>query len=184
MIRYVLELVFGWHAMLGGGEPPVHWTASYVDATGAHIVEAWRQPDHVRRVTDRTLELDAVRPRGDGYRFAINDRARGVTRYASERDRISAGSFDDWQRWTHVIAPVRPGALVFALARPTESTVAGPCRWLQVDVREVCWSRRFALPLRIRAGGRDVYVVTSADRFHGELPAFAPIGSELPADDD
>jgi len=184
VITYLLGLVFGWHAAFGGGEPPVHWTASYVDGVGSHVLEAWRQPDHVRRITDRTLELDAVQPRGEGFRFAINDRERPMTFYGNQHDRVMQGSFDDWQRWTHVIAPTSPRALVFALDRPVQITPAGRCRWFSDAGSEICWSRSLALPLVIRAAGKDVYIVTSAEPLRGELPAFAPAGSEVVRDDD
>ncbi|HET7499721.1 MAG TPA: hypothetical protein VFK02_01925 [Kofleriaceae bacterium] len=180
----VLHLVFGWRAVLGGGEPPVHWVASYIDAAGAHTVEVWRQPGHVRHVTDRRLELDAVRPAGEGYRFVINDLARQVSYRGTERDRIQRGSFDDWQRWTHVVAPARPDALVFPLGRPEASTPAGRCRWFADGDRELCWSRSLAIPLVIRAGGKDVYTVSLAEAFHGSLAPLAPLGDELGGDDD
>ena len=184
MIDAVLQLWFGWHAVLGGGEPAVHWTARYADADGAHTVEAWRQPDRIRRVTDRALELDASRPRGDGFRFSINDHARGVTFHGTERDRIMHGSFDDWQRWGHVVAPSRPRALVFRIDRPALTTAAGRCTWFRDGATELCWSRSLALPLVIRVDGNDVYTVMSAQRFRGELPPFAPLGAEIGGDDD
>jgi hypothetical protein len=184
VIPYLLGLVFGWRAMLGGGEPAIHWTASYVDANGSHTVETWREPGHVRRITDRALELDAVRPRGDGYRFAINDRARSRTFYGTERDRILERSFDDWQRWTHAIAPRQPGGLVFALRRPDLVTRVGRCAWFTHAGAELCWSRALALPLVVRQDGKDVYLVTSAEPLRAAIPAFAPIGAELGRDDD
>lgn len=184
MIDYVLQLMFGWRTMLGGGEPPVHWTAHYVDAAGSHTIEVWRTPDHVRRITDGVLELDAVRRRGDGYRFSINDRAHGTTFYGREHDRVMQGSFDDWQRWTHVIAPSHPEALVWPLDRPALATAAGRCQWLRDAVTEVCWSTRFALPLVLRVAGSDVYTVRTAEPFRGVLPPFTPAGSEVVVDDD
>ncbi len=184
MIDYVLQLLFGWHAMLGGGEPAVHWTASYVDAAGSHTLEAWRKPDHVRRITDRVLELDAVRPRGDSYRFSINDRARGTTFYGREHDRVMQGSFDDWQRWTHVIAPSQPDALVWPLDRPALMTAAGRCQWLRDAATEVCWSTRFALIFFIVLACTEFYTVRTAEPFRGALPPVTPAGSEVVVDDD
>ena len=184
MIDAVIQLWLGWHAMLGRAEPPVHWTASYVDGTGTHAIEVWRQPERVRRITDRVLELDAVRPRGQGYRFSINDHRRGVTYHGSERDRIMQRSFDDWQRWTHVVAPDRPDAIVRPLERPALTTPAGRCRWFTTAGAELCWSHTLGLPLVIRADGKDVYTVTSAERFRGSLPPFKPIGTTIGADDD
>jgi hypothetical protein len=184
VIQYVLQLVFGWHAMLGGGEPPVHWTASYVDGAGTHAIEVWRQPGHVRRITDRVLELDAVRPTGEGFRFSLNDRRRGLTFHGSQHDRIMQGSFDDWQTWTHVVAPGRPDALVFPIDRPVLTTPAGRCRWFRDAGTELCWSRSLALPLVIRADGKDVYTVTSSEPLRGALPPFVPVGTEVGGDDD
>lgn len=184
MIAYVLQLVFGWHTMLGGGEPAVHWTATYLDRSGTHVIEAWRQPGHIRHITDRVLELDASRPRGAGYRFTINDRRRGVAYHGSEHDRIMQGSFDDWERWTHVVTPAHRGALVFPIDRAVLATPAGRCRWFTDGTRELCWSRSLALPLVIRAEGTDVYTVTAAAEFHGVLPPFEPSGTEIGGDDD
>ncbi|MEO7734693.1 MAG: hypothetical protein ABIY55_27295 [Kofleriaceae bacterium] len=180
----MLQLVFGWHAMLGGGEPAVHWTARYVDASGSHTIEVWRQPDHVRRLTDGVLELDAVRPRGDGYRFSINDRASGTTFHGREHDRIAQGSFDDWQRWTRVIAPSQPGALVWPLDRPALTTAAGRCHWLRDAATEICWSTRLALPLVLRVAGSDVYTVRTAEPLRTRVPPFTPAGHEVVVDDD
>jgi hypothetical protein len=184
LIDYALRFLFGWHAVLGGGEPSVHWTASYVDAAGTHVIEVWRQPGHVRRVTDRTLELDAVRPAGDGYQFSINDRERGVTFHGTERDRIMQRSFDDWQRWTHVVAPPSASALALPLLRLGQTTPAGRCRWFVTGDTELCWSHRFALPLVIRTRGKAVYVVSSVEPFGGAIPPFVPVGAEVGRDDD
>ena len=184
MISQLLQLIFGWHTMLGGGEPAVHWTATYLDGSGMHTVEVWRQPDHVRHVTDHVLELDALRPAGGGFRFLINDRSRQISYRGTEHDRILHGSFDDWQRWTHVVAPERPGALVFAIDRPAARAPAGTCRWFLDGNRELCWSRSLAIPLVIRAGGKDVYTVTAAGAFRGTLPPLAPLGDELGGDED
>jgi len=184
MIGAVLQLWFGWHAVLGGGEPAVHWTASYVDGDGVHTVEAWRRPGHVRRITDRVLELDATRRRGEGLRFSINDHRRGVTFHGTERDRIMHGSFADWQRWTHVVAPSEPGALAFRIDRPALITPAGRCLWYRDASAELCWSRSLALPLVIRSDGKDVYTVTFAEPFRGTLPGFTPVGVEIGGDDD
>ena len=184
MITQLLQLLFGWHVWLGGGEPHVHWTAQYVDTTGRHTIEAWRQPDHVRRVPDGVLELDAVRPRGDAYRFSLHDRARDTTFHGREHDRILQGSFDDWQRWTHVIAPSQPGALVQPLDRPPLETPAGRCRWLRDAGTEICWSTRFALPLVLRVAGTDVYTVRTAEPLRRAIPPFAPTGTEVVVDDD
>jgi hypothetical protein len=184
LIDCVLRLLFGWHTVLGGGEPPVHWTASYVDGGGTHVIEVWRQSGHVRRITDRTLELDAVRPPGSGYQFSINDRERGVTFHGTERDRIMQRSFDDWQRWTHVVTPPAANALVLPMLRLGQTTSAGRCRWFTIGDTELCWSHSLALPLVIRAGGKDVYVVTSAEPFGGTIPPFTPVGADVGRDED
>jgi hypothetical protein len=180
----LLQLMFGWHALLDAGEPAVHWSATYTDGAGTHTVEVWRQPGHVRHLTDHVLELDAIRPAGDGFRFLINDRARQISYRGTEHDRILHGSFDDWQRWTHVVAPERPDALVFPLPRPLASTPAGTCRWFVDGDRELCWSYGLAIPLVIRAGGKDVYTVTTAEAFHRPLAPLAPLGDEIGGDDD
>jgi hypothetical protein len=184
VLEALLQLVFGWHVVLGGGEPPVHWTATYTDGSTTHAVEVWRQPGHVRHVTDHVVELDAVRPARDGFQFLINDHRREISYRGTERDRIVQGSFDDWQRWNHVVAPSGPHAMVFAIDRPVASTPAGACRWFADGGRELCWSRRLAIPLVVRVQGKDVYTVTSAAAFHDPLPPLAPVGTPLGGDDD
>jgi len=183
-VESMLQLLFSWRAMLGGGEPPVHWTASYVDPTGTHVIEVWRQPGHVRRLTDRALELDAVRPPGSGFQFSINDRERGMTFHGTEHDRVMQRSFDDWQRWTHVVAPPQPNALVLPMLRLGHTTPAGRCRWFKSGETELCWSHSLGLPLVIRASGKDVYAVTSVESFAGAIPPFKPVGAEVGVDQD
>jgi len=173
----VIWLLVAWRAMVGTADPPVHWRASYVDATGPHAVEAWRVPGQVRRITDGALELAATRAPGEGYRFTIVDRRRGVTLHGDERTRIMQGQLADWESWTHVALPV-------PLILPTDGPRVAGCTWYGDGVRTICWSARFALPLVIRAGGRDVYTVTAVEPFRGTPPPLAPAGSELGDDDD
>ena len=183
-MTFVLQLIFGWTVTFGASEPSVHWTASYVDGAGTHVVEAWRQPGHVRHVTDRVIELDASRPKVGAYRFTINDRRRGLTFHGDEHDRIMQRSFDDWERWTHVVARPSSDTLVLPLDRAAGVTPAGRCTWFTDGTRELCWSRDLGLPLVIRVAGSEVYTVTSSSRFRGAMPPFAPVGAEVGRDDD
>jgi hypothetical protein len=179
----VLALLFGWRAMLGHADPPVHWTARYRDATGEHRVEAWRVPGHVRRISDGVLELDATRPPSGGYQFTLHDRRSDLRYRGDEHTRILQRSFDDWERWTHVVTPSGPRALARPTARTT-ATPAGRCAWFVDGTREICWSRSLALPLLVRVEGQVVYQVTQAAPFHGVLASPPPRGIEVGGDDD
>jgi hypothetical protein len=169
-----------WSVATAGAMPAVHWQAVYLDGRGGHVVEGWRAEDRqVRRVTDGGLELYGARDAEVGFRFVLLDRRRGVSFRGTAADRARAGSFDDWEQWTRGVAAPPDAAVALGSA---DETPAGLCRWLVAPGRAVCWSKRWHLPLVVRAGGRVVYAVTAAEAT-GAIAPVETVGLVF-ADDD
>jgi len=119
--------------------------AHYVDPSGAtHDLKLWRDGSRIRRDTDGKLQLFVQHEADGDDQYRLVDRARGRAFAVHRVNLHRIGSFPDWSELASLSAPPKgkPGA--------REQTPAGECRWISDGERQVCWSAKLGLALRIR----------------------------------
>jgi hypothetical protein len=158
-----------WQAALFGGKgarqpKSIHYRARVVDrADKVHIVEAWREPEKLRRSSDGVLDLYASR-QGSAVSTVLVDRRSGQVVRSDQDALLRAGHIEAWNELAYVL--VRPAGVVDLRRAGAPRHVAGaacqPYRVRRGDGKAFafCWSARLRLPLEITSTeGRSAFVV-------------------------
>ncbi len=175
-----------WRTALFGGEDgrlpnSIHYRAHVTDRSQrVHMVEAWREPERLRRSSDGILDLYATRT-GAGIKAVLVDRRSGHVVRGDEGALLRAGHVEAWNELAYVL--VRPAG-TFDLSRAgrpkrVSGTSCQPYRVVRGDgtVFTFCWSSRLRLPLEIKTpDGRQAFVVDFVEERR------APDGTFLPPD--
>lgn len=144
---------------LKGAPAFVHVKASYTDGQGrAHTLEMWREGDkRLRRTTDGALDLLVEKDKAGEYVYRLVDRKRKALIEVNRTSLYRIGVFSDWGSLAGMLArPTKGSVKVERTGRPAEVTPVGACSWVRVlrgngAAQEVCWSKVWRLPLKIRA---------------------------------
>lgn len=162
------------------GEPAaMEFHATYVNASGTHGLDVWRDADRrLKRVTDGLIEIHVARPTADAqYDMVVLDLRRKIETRIGRANLYRVGNFSDWFDLSHGLRHPRGDYLIVASTplqrrpRPVE-----PCDWYDLKqgprATHICWSRRVRLPLLIETD--DGQVIWRIDAMTvGPIPAAA-----------
>jgi hypothetical protein len=184
-----------WQTTLLGGSDPrlpksVHYRARIVDRFDTvHTVEAWREPNRLRRSSDDRLELYANRT-ASGLSTVLVDKRSGRVVRGDDQVLIRAGHVEAWSELAYVLTrPAGP----FELSRAGQPRrIAGatcqPYRITRSDrtAFTFCWSASLLLPLEINVpDGRRAFVVELVERRRAPEGTFrAPAPTVIDQTDD
>ncbi|WP_426113067.1 hypothetical protein [Massilia sp. PWRC2] len=153
------------------GEPAAtHFKATFVANGAEHQLEVWREANRIRRLTDGSAEVFAVRKTGsDGYRLSVLDLKKKIHTDIDRDNLYRMGNFTDWFDLGHGLRhPKGPYHLSAATAPTGAATPVAPCSWIDLEqqgrVTHVCWSAKSRLPLLMQADdGRTIWRLSSVD---------------------
>ena len=173
-----------WQAALFGGKDAssprsIHYRAHVADRSQKmHAVEAWREPERLRRSSDGVLDLYANR-NGSSLATVLVDKRSGRVLRGDEGALLRAGHVEGWSELAYVL--VRPsGAFDLRRAgRPKRisGTTCQPYRIVRDDrtAFTFCWSARLRLPLEIvTPEGRQAFVVDFVEELRAPDRMFQP----------
>lgn len=171
-------LGLSFQAAFGDSRPALYLKASYPDASGkAQVMEYWRAADgQVVRRTGGNAEL-RLKPAPDGEdEYELRNLKTHIVYTVHRSNLYRIGTFTD--RWSvqHLLS--RSDAALSDLGR--DGDYAGQrCHWYQQAASspkqsplDICWSAKLGLPLKMRAGNRDLLTVQQV-RLGAALPSAA-----------
>jgi hypothetical protein len=184
-----------WQTTLLGGSDPrlpksIHYRARIADRFDTvHTVEAWREPERLRRSSDGRLELYATRTATGLSTVWVDNRTGHVVR-GDEQALIRAGHVEAWSELAYVL--VRPvGRFDLSRAgrpRRIAGAICQPYRVVRGDgtAFTFCWSASFRLPLEINTpDGRQSFVVDLVEKRRAPDNTFrAPAATVIDQTDD
>ncbi len=173
-----------WRTALFGGEDgrlpkSIHYRARVADRSKkVHRVEAWREPERLRRSSDGVLDLYATRS-GSSLSTVLVDKRSGQVLRGNEDALLRTGHLEAWNELAYVL--VRPaGKLDLSRAgRPKKvsGTSCQPYRVVRSDgtAFTFCWSSRLRLPLEIHTpDGQQAFVVDFVEERRAPDRTFLP----------
>jgi hypothetical protein len=155
-----------WQSELFGdrGAPrSIHYRAHVADRSEkVHTVEAWREPERLRRSSDGVLELYAARTRS-GLQAVLVDKNSGRVVRSDEGALLRAGHVEAWSELAYVLVKPAGKFDLSRVGRPKKlfGTRCQPYRVVRGDgtAFTFCWSARLRLPLEINTpDGRQAFV--------------------------
>jgi hypothetical protein len=173
-----------WEAAFPSTAAPerVYFRAHYLDGRGqTHELRVWRDGDRrLRRRTDDAIDLYVDRDKAGELDFRIVDHRRHVVIRADRTSFHRVGRFSGWIGLAHVLDVPHGTYVVTRLSdAPASPTARDECAWFRLATRvplprvsEICWSRRWGLPLAIEttSGTEERLTQFSID----EVRAFEP----------
>jgi len=157
----------------------IHYRAHVVDRSEkVHAVEAWREPNRLRRSSDGVLDMFATRT-GSSVATVMVDKHSGRVIRGDEGALLRAGHVEAWSELAYVL--VKPSGR-FDLSRDgrprkVSATACQPYRVVRGDGTSFrfCWSARLRLPLEIQTpDGRQAFVVDFVEEKRGPDGVFSP----------
>lgn len=167
----------------------VHAVVRYRGSDGAwHRLELWRHGDRsVHRRTDDRLDVFVARDEraAGGLRYQVRDARRGTLIEVDRANLFRIGIFSDWASLAHLLRePAEPVTLARGPAASCPDAVAVRVTPVAAGasaapVREVCWSPRWGLPMRVTQAGADGLPMPVLELLQVEAarpgdPGFAP----------
>jgi len=155
------------------GQPAtLHFTSTFRVDGMDHKLEVWRLHDeHLKRVTDGTLEVHVERKSGDPeFHMTVMDRKKNLLTEIDRTNLYQIGNFTDWFDLAHGIKhPMGPYQLARGSKPVGMPAAVEPCDWFDLKqgpaTTHICWSGKNKLPLLIGAqDGQLLWQVTQVDR--------------------
>ena len=155
------------------GEPStLHFTSTFHSDGTDHKLEQWRLNDeHLKRVTDGTIEVHVERKSGDPeFRMTVMDLKRSLLTEIDRTNLYQIGNFTDWFDLAHGIKHPKGQYQLVKGKKPAGLPAAvEACNWFDLKqgqtMTHICWSGKSKLPLLISAqDGQVLWQVTQLDR--------------------
>jgi hypothetical protein len=173
-----------WHSELfgdNGGRLPrsIHYRAHITDRSEKmHTVEAWREPERLRRSSDGVLDLFAAR-KGSNLTAVLVDKRSGRVVRGDQGALLRAGHVEAWSELAYVLVMPAGKFDLSRCGRPKKLSGAScqPYRVVRGDGTSFtfCWSARLRLPLEItKPDGRQAFGVDFVEQRRAPDGIFLP----------
>jgi hypothetical protein len=157
----------------------IHYRARVADRSEKmHTVEAWREPERLRRSSDGVLDLYATLTKGSLSTVLVDKRSGRVVR-GDESTLLRAGHVEAWSELAFVLVRPAGNFELSRAGRPKRQSGATcqPYRVVRADgtAFTFCWSARLRLPLEItNPNGRQAFVVDFVEKRRPPDGVFLP----------